>query len=102
EEKEPETKPEEVEKEEKKPAPKKKKTPKKDLDEKELLSKAKKIEISEIKFSAKVKKLLLSEGYETLADIMESGIGKVSEIKGLNDSEIKRIAKVITTFVNNL
>lgn len=102
EEKEPETKPEEAEKEVKKPTPKKKKTPKKDLDEKELLSKAKKIEISEIKFSAKVKKLLLSEGYETLADIMESGIGKVSEIKGLNDSEIKRIAKVITTFVNNL
>lgn len=87
---------------EKKSPVKKKKAPKKELDEKELLAKAKKIEISEIKFSAKVKKLLLSEGYETLADIMESGIGKVSDIKGLNDSEIKRIAKVITTFVNNL
>lgn len=86
----------------KKPTPKKKKDKKNDLDEKELLAKAKKIDISEIKFSAKVKKILLTEGYETLADIMESGIGKISEIKGLNDSEIKRIAKVITTFVNNL
>lgn len=86
----------------KKPTPKKMKDKKYDLDEKELLAKAKKIDISEIKFSAKVKKILLTEGYETLADIMESGIGKISEIKGLNDSEIKRIAKVITTFVNNL
>jgi cell division transport system ATP-binding protein len=94
--------PAEIEKEEKKPAIKKKKSPKKDVDEKDLLTKAKKIKISEIKFSSKVKKILLTEGYETLADIMESGIGKVSEIKGLNDSEIKRIAKVITTFVNNL
>jgi cell division transport system ATP-binding protein len=81
---------------------KKKKVQTEDIDEKELLAKAKKIKISEIKFNTKVQKILLSEGYETLADIMESGIGKISEIKGLNDSEIKRIAKVITTFVNNI
>lgn len=91
-----------IEKHENKPQNKKKKNVNVEIDEKELLKKAKKIKISDIKFSAKVKKILLTEGYETLADIMESGIGKISEIKGLNDSELKRIAKVITTFVNNL
>ncbi len=90
--------------EEKKPLKENKK--KKDTSEKhqdkEILDKARDIEISEIRFSAKVKKKLLDEGYKTLADIIEAGIGKIGKIKGLNDSELKRIAKVITTFINSL
>lgn len=70
--------------------------------DKEILDKARDIEIAEIRFSAKVKKKLLDEGYQTLADIIEAGIGKIGKIKGLNDSELKRIAKVITTFINSL
>lgn len=81
---------------------KKKKKKKKDLNEKEIIEKAAKIKISDIRFSAKVKKIFHEEGYETLADIIESGIEKISTIKGLNDSELKRVAKVITTFINNI
>ncbi len=90
-----------------KPKTKKIKEPKsskkaQDLDEAEILDKAKEIQISEIKFSSKVKKILIDEGYVTLADIIEAGIAEISKIKGLNDTELKRIAKVITTFINNL
>lgn len=70
--------------------------------EKDILKEASKIQISEIRFSAKVKKILKENKYETLADIIEAGIGDISKLEGLNDSEVKRIAKVITTFVNNL
>ena len=73
----------------------------KPLNEKEILSKAKKIKLSEINFSGKVKKILKAEGYDTLADIINEGIEGISKIKKLNDSEIKRIAKVTTTFINN-
>lgn len=74
----------------------------KELNEQEILAKAKDIKIADIRFSAKVKKILLDEGYETLADVINVGIGEVSKIKGLNDTELKRIAKVITTFINNI
>lgn len=74
----------------------------KELDEEAILSQAKEIKIAEIRFSSKVKKILREEGYETLADIIEGGIAEISKIKGLNDTELKRIAKVITTFINNL
>lgn len=90
--------------EEKKPSKesKKKKDTVEKHQDKEILDKARDIEIAEIRFSAKVKKKLLDEGYKTLADIIDAGIGKISKIKGLNDSELKRIAKVITTFINSL
>jgi len=74
----------------------------KELDEKEILEQAKDIKIADIRFSSKVKKILSDEGYESLADIINAGIGEISKIKGLNDTELKRIAKVITTFINNL
>lgn len=81
---------------------KKKKDPAEKHKDKEILDKARDIEIAEIRFSAKVKKILLDEGYKTLADIIEAGIDKIGKLKGLNDSELKRIAKVITTFINSL
>lgn len=81
---------------------KKKKDPAEKHKDIEILDKARDIEIAEIRFSAKVKKILLDEGYKTLADIIEAGIDKIGKLKGLNDSELKRIAKVITTFINSL
>lgn len=74
----------------------------KELNEDEILEKAQNIEIADIHFSSKVKKVLTEEGYKTLADIINIGIGEISKIKGLNDSDFKRIAKVIKTFINNI
>lgn len=79
-----------------------KKDPGEVVEEKDVLGQAKGIKIADIHFSLKVKKILSEEGYENLADIINAGIGEVSKIKGLNDTDLKRIAKVITTFINNL
>lgn len=67
-----------------------------------ILEQASELSLDELDLSKQVKKVLLEEGYNDMADLIKAGMPELKKISALKPADLKKIAKIIEKFISKL
>ncbi len=67
-----------------------------------ILESASEVSLDDLDLSKQIKKALLEQGYNDLADLIKAGMPELQKVNQLKKGDLKKIAKIIEKFISKL